>query len=183
MPLGTLPHRAGCPATKNASDGPRRAKRWQRILSVVLLVVGFILVPLSAIAIWSHNQLTNTDRYVDTVSPLADNKDIQQTVAAVAVSALFDHADVPQRIESALPKRANFLGQPLAGRTACRLVKAPQKGAQAHPALRRHLPGGPGLIEMFTEQVQKRSDLAARSRRDGALQKLRLPAGSVCGHD
>jgi len=100
--------------TEAASGGPRRAKRWQRILSVVLLVVGFILVPLSAIAIWSHNQLTNTDRYVDTVSPLADNKDIQQTVAAVAVSALFENADVPQRIESALPKRANFLGEPLA---------------------------------------------------------------------
>ena len=101
-------------ATEAVSAGPRRAKRWQRILSVVLLVVGFILVPLSAIAIWSHNQLTNTDRYVDTVSPLADNKDIQQTVAAVAVNALFERANAPQRIESALPKRASFLGEPLA---------------------------------------------------------------------
>ena len=57
-------------------------KRWQKIVSVVLLVLGFILVPLSAVAIWSHNQLTNTDRYVETVSPLAENKDIQQAVAA-----------------------------------------------------------------------------------------------------
>ena len=100
--------------TDAVSGGPRRAKRWQRILSVVLLVVGFILVPLSAIAIWSHNQLTNTDRYVETVSPLADNKDIQQTVAAVVVNALFERANAPQRIENALPKRAKFLGEPIA---------------------------------------------------------------------
>ena len=71
-------------------------------------------MPLSAIAIWSHNQLTNTDRYVETVSPLADNKDIQQTVAAVVVNALFERANARQRIENALPKRAKFLGEPIA---------------------------------------------------------------------
>src|SRR5262249_52458018 len=70
---------------------PPRAKRWQKVTSVVLLVIGFILIPLSAVAIWAHNQLTNTDRYVDTVSPLASNKDIQETVAAVVVNALFEH--------------------------------------------------------------------------------------------
>lgn len=91
-----------------------KGKRWQRITSVVLLVIGFILVPLSAIAIWSHNQLTNTDRYVSTVSPLAGNKDIQQTLATAVVNALFDNVDVPKQIEDALPKRAKFLGEPIA---------------------------------------------------------------------
>jgi hypothetical protein len=100
--------------TAAVPSGPRRAKRWQKIVSVVLLVVGFILVPLSAIAIWAHNQLTNTDRYVETVSPLAENKDIQQAVARRVVNALFENADAPQRVESALPERAKFLGGPLA---------------------------------------------------------------------
>ncbi len=70
--------------------GPKTTKRWQKIVSVVLLVIGFILVPLSGVAIWSHNQLTNTDRYVETVSPLASNQDIQQAVATRVVTALFD---------------------------------------------------------------------------------------------
>jgi hypothetical protein len=98
------------------SDGPRRAnaKRWQRIVSVVLLVLGFILVPLSAVAIWTHNQLTNTDRYVETISPLASNEDIQQTVAALVVNALFDQIDPAKQIEDALPARAEFLGEPIA---------------------------------------------------------------------
>ena len=101
-------------ATTAEPAEPKTTKRGQKVVSVVLLVIGFILIPLSGIAIWSHNQLTNTDRYVETVSPLADNADIQHTVAAVVVKALFDHVDPEQQIESALPKRAKFLGAPIA---------------------------------------------------------------------
>ncbi len=93
---------------------PGKGKKWQRIVSVVLLVLGFVLMPLSAIAIWTHNQVTNTDRYVDTVSPLASNKDIQQVVATRAVTALFQNVDVAGEIEGALPKKAKFLGEPVA---------------------------------------------------------------------
>jgi hypothetical protein len=100
------------PATPAAK--PSKGKRWQRVVSVVLLVVGFLLVPLSAVAIWSHNQLTNTDRYVETVSPLAENKDVQDTVATLVVDALFDQIDPAKRIEDALPERAGFLGEPIA---------------------------------------------------------------------
>jgi hypothetical protein len=103
------------PAETDAPDAGRTTtKRWQKVVSVVLLVIGFILVPLSAVAIWSHNQLTNTDRYVETVSPLASNKDIQQAVATRVVTALFDQVDPAKRIENALPKRASFLGEPIA---------------------------------------------------------------------
>ena len=97
-----------------APTAPRKTKKWQKVTSVVLLVIGFILIPLSAVAIWSHNQLTNTDRYVETVSPLADNEDIQEAVAARVVNALFEQVDPAQRIENALPDRAAFLGQPIA---------------------------------------------------------------------
>jgi hypothetical protein len=97
-----------------APPTPGKGKRWKRIVSVVLLVLGFLLVPLSAVAIWTHNQVTNTDRYVDTVSPLASNTDIQQAVATRAVDALFTNVDVAAEIEDALPKRAKFLGEPVA---------------------------------------------------------------------
>jgi cytochrome b561 len=96
------------------TTGPKTTKRWQKVVSVVLLVIGFILVPISGIAIWSHNQLTNTDRYVETVSPLADNTDIQQAVATVVVNSLFAQVDPAKQIEDALPSKAGFLGQPIA---------------------------------------------------------------------
>ena len=88
--------------------------RWKRALAVVLLVIGFVLVPLSAVSIWSRNQLLNTDRYVSTVSPLADNADIQKVVATNAVDALFSSVDVSSKISGALPKRAKFLGDTIA---------------------------------------------------------------------
>ncbi len=106
-------------ATQTTSEGappaagPPVTKRWQKVTSVILLVIGFILIPLSAVAVWSRNQLTNTDRYVETVSPLAANPDIQQTVATVVVNALFDQVDAESRITGALPKSAKFLGAPL----------------------------------------------------------------------
>lgn len=104
----------GTSTATTPAGAPRKTKRWQKVTSVVLLVVGFILVPLSAVAIWSHNQLTNTDRYVETVGPLADNQDIQEAVAARVVTALFDQVDPAKRIEDALPDRAAFLGAPIA---------------------------------------------------------------------
>jgi hypothetical protein len=102
------------PETVDARGKPAKGKRWPRIVSVILLVVGFLLVPLSAVAIWSHNQLTNTDRYVETVSPLAENEDIQQTVANVVVNAIFTNIDIEKRVASALPKRAKPLAAPIA---------------------------------------------------------------------
>jgi len=111
---GTATATTAAATTPSPAPAPGKGKRWQRITSVVLLVVGFILVPLSAVAIWTHNQLTNTDRYVETVAPLADNTDIQQTVANVVVSAIFNNVDVENRVEDALPKRAKFLGAPIA---------------------------------------------------------------------
>src|SRR3954452_16773894 len=70
--------------TPTATAAPKRKQhlkngvpRWKRVLAAVLLVIGFLLVPLSALSIWSRNQLLNTDRYVNTVAPLADYADIQ----------------------------------------------------------------------------------------------------------
>lgn len=92
--------------TKSGSVTPR----WRRVLSIVLLVVGFILIPLSGVALWSRNQLLNTDRYVDTVSPLAGNTDIQHAVSTAAVNALFSNTDVQTRLDDRLPARLKFLG-------------------------------------------------------------------------
>jgi hypothetical protein len=115
---GTTPVEPTAPvATATTGDStptPGKGKKWQRVVSVILLVLGFILVPLSAVAIWTHNQITNTDRYVDTVSPLAGNEDIQQVVATRVVTALFQNVDVAGEIEDALPARAKFLGEPVA---------------------------------------------------------------------
>jgi hypothetical protein len=116
-PTAAAPVAAGSASGSGAGDepsGPGKGKRWQRVVSVILLVLGFILVPLSAVAIWTHNQLTNTDRYVDTVAPLAENADVQETVANVVVNAIFQNVNIEKRVENALPDRAQPLVAPIA---------------------------------------------------------------------
>ena len=42
------------------------------IISIALLVVTLVATPLFIVAIWVHTSITDTDRYVKTVAPLAD---------------------------------------------------------------------------------------------------------------
>jgi hypothetical protein len=102
------------------------------VVSIVLLVVGFVLIPLSAVALWSRNQLLNTDRYVETVSPLASNADIQHAVATAAVNSLFDQVNAEDTIKAALPKRAEFLGGTLTTAIDTYATKVADKAVASH---------------------------------------------------
>ena len=63
-------------------------------LAVALIVVGCMLAPLAGVAVWARNQVTNTDRYVRTVAPLASDPAIQQAVADQITSQIFTYLDV-----------------------------------------------------------------------------------------
>lgn len=57
---------------------PRRRKgTWRAPVSAVLIVLGCILAPLSVIGVWTANQVSNTNRYVENVSPLIHEPAIQ----------------------------------------------------------------------------------------------------------
>ena len=45
-------------------------------------------------AVWARNQVTNTDRYVRTVAPLASDPAIQQAVADQITAQIFTYLDV-----------------------------------------------------------------------------------------
>ena len=90
-----------------------KAPRWRRIVGAVLVVVGCLLVPLSLSAVWVRNTLLDTDNYVSTVGPLADNPDVQHAIANRVTDALFANADVEAKVADALPPRADFLAGPV----------------------------------------------------------------------
>src|SRR5690242_11969411 len=105
-------------ATEPADAAPGAAKpphhRGRRIAGTTLVVISCILAPISGVAIWVRNQVLNTDRYVSNVAPLAANHHIIDTAATQITTALFNHVDVAETIESVLPARASFLGSPVA---------------------------------------------------------------------
>ena len=77
-----------------ADPGPAGRQRWRTIVAVVLIVLGCVLAPLAGVAVWARNQVTNTDRYVRTVAPLASDPAIQTAVADQITAQVFAYLDV-----------------------------------------------------------------------------------------
>jgi hypothetical protein len=69
-------------------------RRWRTIVATLLIVVACVLAPLSVAAIWTRNQVTNTDRYVATVAPLADDPAIQAAITDQITTQVFTYIDV-----------------------------------------------------------------------------------------
>ena len=72
---------------------PRR-QRWRSVVATLLIVIGCILAPLSVVAVWTKNLVTDTDRYVTTVAPLASDPAIQSAIADKVTAEIFTHLDV-----------------------------------------------------------------------------------------
>ncbi|HTE68145.1 MAG TPA: hypothetical protein VK942_05210 [Actinomycetes bacterium] len=63
-------------------------------MATLLIVVACVLAPLSVVAIWTRNQVTNTDRYVATVTPLASDPAIQNAIADQITAQVFTYIDI-----------------------------------------------------------------------------------------
>jgi len=77
-----------------AATGRGARQRWRTIIAVLLIVVGCVLAPLAGVAVWAKNQVTDTDRYVATVAPLASDPAIQQAIADQITAQIFTHIDI-----------------------------------------------------------------------------------------
>ncbi len=138
----------------------RRRRRRRGFTAIALLVVGSILLPISVLTIWTRNQLLDTDRYVETVAPLAKDPTIQSAMTARISAKVAELLDVKSLAEEALPERAAFLAVPIAAGannlidTATKRVVESERFESAwvksneigHDALVAVLPGRDGKI-------------------------------------
>jgi hypothetical protein len=84
----------GAGGGRPAGDGRPTKRRWRTIIAALLIVVACVLAPLSVLAIWTKNLVSNTDRYVQTVEPLASNPDIQNAITNQITTQIFNYVDV-----------------------------------------------------------------------------------------
>jgi len=80
--------------TVRLSGGQPARQRWRTVVATLLIVVACVLAPLSVVAVWTRNQVTNTDRYVATVSPLASDPAIQAAIADQITAQVFTYIDI-----------------------------------------------------------------------------------------
>jgi hypothetical protein len=83
------------------------------VLVAALLALGFILTPVTIVALFVHTEISDTDRYVQNVQPLSADPAIQSYVADDVSRRLLGQVDVAAYVRDALPARAQRLAGPM----------------------------------------------------------------------
>lgn len=77
-----------------AQQAHPRKRRWRVFSSGLLIVLSCLLAMLSVVAVWANDQITDTDRYVATVAPLATNPDVHNAITSRVTTVVLDQIDV-----------------------------------------------------------------------------------------
>lgn len=87
------------PAT--AAAGPS-GSRWRAFWSAVCITLACLLAPLSIVAVWSKGEVTDTERYVATVAPLASDPAIQQAVSDRVTTEVLSYLNIEELTQEAI---------------------------------------------------------------------------------
>lgn len=102
---------------------PRR--RWGRTAAaVVLVVVGLLLAPVAVISAWARLELVDTERFVATFAPLAEDPAVQAYIGDQVTAAIEEQVDIPG-LTADLFDGLEALDLPPRAETALGLLEAP----------------------------------------------------------
>ncbi|UTT57812.1 hypothetical protein [Cellulosimicrobium cellulans] len=91
---------AGPDGDATAPEAARRPRRGLRAAAcAVLITLGALLAPLGAVSAWAQRELTDTDRYVATVGPLAGDPVVQSAVAGRLTEVVMSRIDVAALVD------------------------------------------------------------------------------------
>ncbi|MDQ0687439.1 hypothetical protein QF032_006484 [Streptomyces achromogenes] len=105
--------RARVAALEAERSRPPAHHRVRSVFAVVFIVLGCVLAPLGLVAAWTSSIVGDTDRYVDTVRPLAADKDIQNAAADRVTDALMERIDLTALLQDAAPAQRPLLEKAL----------------------------------------------------------------------
>jgi hypothetical protein len=79
---------------RTSTRPPRRRIRWRSVISAVLLVIGCVLAPISLVAVWTHQEVSDTDTFVETMQPLVSDPAVQEALTNRVTTTVFQYVDV-----------------------------------------------------------------------------------------
>ena len=88
----------------------------RRIFTPILVALSIVVFTVTVPAAWGARTVLNTDRYVATVAPLADDPAVQASIASRLTDQVFSALDVEGTLSDALAglgERATVLAAPL----------------------------------------------------------------------
>jgi len=95
---------------------PQKRQRTRRILTPILVALSILVFTITVPAAWGARTVLNTDRYVATVAPLADDPAVQASIATKLTDQVFSALNVQGTLSDALGalgERATVLAGPL----------------------------------------------------------------------
>ncbi|WP_141015185.1 hypothetical protein [Nocardioides sambongensis] len=119
---------AADPVADEATPGGRRTGWWRPVVATVLIVVMALLSVVSVVARWAHDEVSDTDRYVETVAPLAEDPVVQ----AAAIDRITNEIVTRLEIEAVTQQGIDALterGLPPLAATSLQALADPLAGA------------------------------------------------------
>ncbi|MEJ3404364.1 hypothetical protein WDJ51_06445 [Rathayibacter sp. YIM 133350] len=101
-----------------------RTSRWWTVLSVACILIGLILAPVALVGSWAKTQLTDTDAFVATFAPLAEDPAVQAFISDQVVAAIDEQVDIPA-LTDAVFDGIEQLGLPPRAADALNLLRQP----------------------------------------------------------
>jgi len=95
---------------------PEKRHRMRRIFTPILVALSIVVFTVTVPAVWGARTVLNTDRYVATVAPLAEDPAVQESIATRLTDQVFLALDVQGTLSSILAEigeRATVLAAPL----------------------------------------------------------------------
>ena len=94
-------------------------------LSAIALILAVALTPAAIVTHWATSEVTNTQRFVSTLSPLAKNPAVQETIITEVTTIIDEQVDIKGVTESLFDGLGNALDLPDAAKKALGMLAAP----------------------------------------------------------
>lgn len=80
---------------RKQSDQPRRHRfSWRTPVAALLIVIGCVLAPVSVVAVWTANQVSDTNRYIANIEPLIHEPAVQNALTDKITTQITSHLNV-----------------------------------------------------------------------------------------
>jgi hypothetical protein len=96
---------------------PEKRKKVRKVVAAILVILAVLCFTVAVPGLWARRTVFNTERYVETVAPLASDPAVQEYLARTITQEAFVALDVEGRLKEVLQQRdarLAFLAGPLA---------------------------------------------------------------------
>jgi len=86
---------------RRKQGGQRHRISWRTPVASLLIVIGCLLAPVSVVAVWTANQVSDTNRYIANMEPLIHDPAIQNALTDKVTNQITSHLNVTGIVDQA----------------------------------------------------------------------------------